>query len=436
MNKKIIKNDLSENSFPDIENENENEIIEKLINNSLLDEREDIEEEYDEEEDLEEENYSEKDKITEEILDNKLSIFTNIDKKCENNILENNNKKKKTIHIYKDIIENLLIELFEYHYTQITKEQKINLRNKIVESKCHIELFCSKLSVNFSKNILCIMGQKINELNDYVINKINEKKNITLLEIFKIKNDLKLTGKDINKIFEKPFQRAKSFDISSVIVVLFITHILNGNIAYQMTEKEYEQFIEIESIEEKDLFEKYIEQCKLSLFITEENNEKEKNENKIENNENKNEECIQNNIIRNNVDNNNNNINKEKDLKKEKNMINNNINHNLENISKNNNDKINKNNNEEKPKNFSDIEDLVEYINGNDNKKKRKKKRKKKTKVKIVEEEKKENIEIEKDVVFENFKTNLIDFTENMKNFKKIKPKISEAFLEKLKLIY
>ena len=98
MNKKIIKNDLSENSFPDIENENENEIIEKLINNSLLDEREDIEEEYDEEEDLEEENYSEKDKITEEILDNKLSIFTNIDKKCENNILENNNKKKKTIH--------------------------------------------------------------------------------------------------------------------------------------------------------------------------------------------------------------------------------------------------------------------------------------------------------------------------------------------------
>jgi hypothetical protein len=309
MNKKIIKNDLSENSFPDIENENENEIIEKLINNSLLDEREDIEEEYDEEEDLEEENYSEKDKITEEILDNKLSIFTNIDKKCENNILENNNKKKKTIHIYKDIIENLLIELFEYHYTQITKEQKINLRNKIVESKCHIELFCSKLSVNFSKNILCILGQKINELNDYVINKINEKKNITLLEIFKIKNDLKLTGKDINKIFEKPFQRAKSFDISSVIVVLFITHILNGNIAYQMTEKEYEQFIEIESIEEKDLFEKYIEQCKLSLFITEENNEKEKNENKIENNENKNEECIQNNIIRNNVDNNNN-INK------------------------------------------------------------------------------------------------------------------------------
>ncbi len=280
------------------------------------------------------------------------------------------------------------------------------------------------------------MGKKINELNDYVINKINEKKNITLLEIFKIKNDLKLTGKDINKIFEKPFQRAKSFDISSVIVVLFITHILNGNIAYQMTEKEYEQFIEIESIEEKDLFEKYIEQCKLSLFITEENNEKEKNENKIENNENKNEECIQNNIIRNNVDNNNNNINKEKDLKKEKNMINNNINHNLENISKNNNDKINKNNNEEKPKNFSDIEDLVEYINGNDNKKKRKKKRKKKTKVKIVEEEKKENIEIEKDVVFENFKTNLIDFTENMKNFKKIKPKISEAFLEKLKLIY
>ena len=418
MPKKAIKNDLSENSLP--ENDDENEIIEKLINNSLLDEREDLEEEYDdEEEDLEDENCSEKDKITEEIFDNKLTIIETIDKKDHN--------KKKSIHIYKDIIENLLIELFEYHYTEITKEQKINLRNKIVESKCHIELFCSKLSVNFSKNILCILEQKINELNEYAINKINETKNITLSDIFKIKNNLKLTGKDINKIFQKPFQRTKSFDISSVIVVLFITHILNGNIAYQMTEKEYEEFIEIESIEEKDIFDKYIEECKISLSLIDADSNKEKDKNII--NEIKPEKENQFKSI------NNNNIN-DSNTRQEKNKNSNNEDN--KNISKNNNDKqkqLDKKTNEEKPQNFSDLEDLVEYINGNNNKKKRKKKRKKKSKAKIVEEEEKD-METEKDVVYENFKLNLITFSESLKNFKKIKPKISEAFLEKLELIY
>ena len=80
---------------------------------------------------------------------------------------------------------------------------------------------------------------------------------------------------------------------------------------------------------------------------------------------------------------------------------------------------------------------MVNYINGNDNKKKRKKKRKKKTKVsqkKVDEEEKEDNI-IEKDEIFENFKLSLINFTANLEKVKKIKPKISEAFLEKLKLI-
>ena len=415
MPKKVIKNDLSENTLPENDDENENEIIEKLINNSLLDEREDIEEEYDEEEDLEDENYSEKDKITEEIFDNKLTIIETIDKKDHN--------KKKSIHIYKDIIENLLIELFEYHYTEITKEQKINLRNKIVESKCHIELFCSKLSVNFSKNILCILEQKINELNEYAINKINETKNITLSDIFKIKKNLKLTGKDINKIFQKPFQRTKSFDISSVIVVLFITHILNGNIAYQMTEKEYEEFIEIESIEEKDIFDKYIEECKISMSLIDVDNDKEKDKNIASEIKPEKENQIK--IINNNNDSN---------TSKEKNKNSNNENN--KDTSKNNNDKqLNKKNNEEKTQHFSDLEDLVEYINGNNNKKKRKKKRKKKSKAKIVEEEEKD-METEKDVVYENFKLNLISFSESLKNFKKIKPKISESFLEKLELIY
>ena len=79
---------------------------------------------------------------------------------------------------------------------------------------------------------------------------------------------------------------------------------------------------------------------------------------------------------------------------------------------------------------------MVNYINGSDKKKKKKKKRKKKAKAPVVNiiEEEKENIYV-KDDVFENFKSNLIHFSDNLEKVKKIKPKISEAFLEKLKLI-
>ena len=99
-----------------------------------------------------------------------------------------------------------------------------------------------------------------------------------------------------------------------------------------------------------------------------------------------------------------------------------------------------KNNNiENKPEKFSNIEDLVNYINGSDKKKRRKKKRRKKTKVQnsthipLIEETKEYNNNIIKDDVYENFKSNIIHFTNNLENVKKIKPKISEAFLEKLK---
>ena len=103
----------------------------------------------------------------------------------------------------------------------------------------------------------------------------------------------------------------------------------------------------------------------------------------------------------------------------------------------NNNDINGKNNIENKIEKYSNIEDLVKYINGNENKKKRKKKKKKKNKVSKMEinEEEKENNNIEKDEVFENFKLNLIKFSNSLEKVKKIKPKISEAFIENLKKI-
>ena len=96
----------------------ENEIIEEIINTPLL--LKDIE--YLEEEEEEEDCDPEKDKITKEIVDNKLSIIIPEENESKQN--ENKNIKKDSQKIHKDIIDNLLIELFEYHYNDDIYPQK------------------------------------------------------------------------------------------------------------------------------------------------------------------------------------------------------------------------------------------------------------------------------------------------------------------------
>ena len=427
---KNIKNDILEK---DLENlENENELIEAIINNSLIEDVEDIEEEDDEEEeeDIEEGNYIGKNKNTEENKKTNIIIKVNVNSNDSQDC-----NKEKSFQIYQDILENLLIDLFEYHFYEISQEKKKRLRNKILESKYHIEFFCIKSNADFSKHVLCILKEKIYELIKYIVNiikKMKENDTISLKNILKVKNSLNLTGKDIIKIFDKAFQRTQKFDISSVIISLFITNFLSKNFYEKITDEEIEKIMEIDSLEEKDHFEKYIEDCKISLPIIKED-EKYQEEVKKENIENKNEI---NEKISVDTDNQNNYLiqanNKiDKNIKneniKEKNIINNNE-------SEQNNSK----NIEKNKKNYSNLEELMEYINGNDNKKKKKKRRKKKSKVanKNHKIEKIENVGIERDIVFENFKSNLINFSDNLnKEIKKIKPIISDAFIEKLKLI-
>jgi len=235
LSKKNNNKDSPENISSEIAKENEK--IEELINNPLLlKEYEDLEEE----EDLES-NYTEKEN-PEEIQ--------------QYNLIKN----KKSPKIHKDIIGNLLIELFEYHYNEISREKKLDLSHKILESKCTVEFFCTKLNKNFSKYILVILEQKIEELIKYtkkiVISKIESIKNI-----LEVKSSLQLTGRDIIKIFEKPFQKTKNFDISSVLIIKFILNLFSVE-KFKINDEEYGQIIEMDRYEEKDRFEKYIEECK------------------------------------------------------------------------------------------------------------------------------------------------------------------------------
>ena len=420
-NQKNLEEEIEE-YYPDLSDENE--IIKNIINNSLLDKIEDLEEE--------EEEY-ENDKAIDEASENKIPFIIN-------------NENKKTIQIYNDIIENLLIELFDYHYSEISKEKKLNLTNKILELKYNIEYFCVD-SLNLSKNVLYFLEVKIYELIEYVVKKMEEIKIISFEEILKIKNCLKSTGQDISKIFEKTFQKTKNFDISSILIILFISNIIKYY-SDKITEEEYDLIMDI-SIDEKDRFENYIKECKSSLDEEmeeienenikeeeekeekkekEEKEEKEKeiNDIKIKVKEKQNEDnkyIIESNIISNNI--------KEEKYNND-NSIDCNVNKSEIKISKIDSNYINEKKEENNDtQNYLNLEDLIKYINGNNNKKKRRKKRRKKKKIKVEEE--KDNKIIEKDIVFENFKSNLINYTNNLQKVKKVKPKISKDFLEKLK---
>lgn len=462
MSKKNNNKDSNENDSSEIAKENEK--IEELINNPLLlKDYEDLEEE----EELEN-SYTEKEQNMEEIQ--------------QYNLIKN----KKSPKIHKDIIGNLLIELFEYHYNEIPREKKLNLSNKILESKCTIEFFCTKLNQNFSKYILVFLEHKIKELIKYtkkytknlVISKIE-----SIKIILEVKNSLQLTGRDIIKIFEKPFQKTKNFDISSVLIIRFISDLLSAE-KVSINDEEYGQIIQMDKYEENDRFEKYIEECRsyfekihnkeieedsdVEVYYEEENKiqtepidilTKETNDsfnNIIENEEKENINIIRKDSINAEEEGNNNDNEEGKKVKNSEekkdifiigDIINKNNNpkkssNTQENKSKkaNNNSNKSKKNGaiiENKVEHYSNIEDLVNYINGSDNKKKRKKKRKKKGKVakaKIIEEVK-DSLGNEKDDIYESFKTDLINYTNNLKQVKKIRPKISDAFLEKLKSI-
>ena len=377
MNKKNKKE--SDNEINSIEEETK--IIEEIIKNKLINDihlNKDYEESEDDEEN--EDDLLEKDKITEEILDNKLSfIIPEEEEKSQNEI----NTNKRNVH--KDIIEDLLIELFNYHYNSITKQKRKSPQARMFATKYHLEFFYTKLNINFinfSKYVLMILQQKMEELIEYIKNKFYKNK-ITIKDVLNIKKSLFLVGINIKKTFERTFEKTRNFDMSSILEVLFISEILNDNVI-EINDEEYEEIINISKLDEKDNFEKYIEECK-AYFENIENGEREEKDVEVEEEkindydyeEDKNEEIKNNEIkeetkeeIKNNNNNDNDDLNKNTSCKiKNEEKINNKI------IKENEEKKNSDNENEEKP---VSLEELVKYINSSDNKKKKKKKRKKK----------------------------------------------------------
>lgn len=386
------------------------------------------------------------------LINNKnIEIEGNAEKIIENDIFSSLSKEEEKINeneeeeINKFLNDNILIDIFQLYYTGMSSDKdRIILRTTIYNIRKYIKYYCTKLSGNFSKYILVILYQQIDEFLEFI--RTNLLNNINCIsDVLEIKGYLDKIGDKVNQIFKEVFIKTSKFDISLIIIELFLKMVCEEN-KDKMDSKELEQIKEIELLgkKEEERFVKCIEEWNsyfdriqkgeinedVSDAIKIDDNELEPEKESIDQdeldfaNELISEELIDENILKEN------NIQEEDNLKDNDNISINNINETKKKRKKGKKKKIEKDieiNNEK----YSNLEDLVNYINGSEIKKV-KKKRKRKKKYKEIKEEIEEE---EKDPIFEDFKSNLIDFTNNLEITKKIKPVLSDAFFEKLKLI-
>ena len=379
--------------------------------------------------------------------------------------IENNQKIEEDI-------EELIIQIFVNRYNSYPNSI-CELSPSAIQSKKQSDLFCPKL-VEFSIYILSILRQKFYSFFEFFLTKKVNFTSIDLNEVKKIKEILYYTGIDLKTIFKKAFEKTLDFNLSSILIIMFDEFLVKEN---RIKEEIIKELRNSPLYKEKEKFEKFLQR----FFDNDENVEQIDEESNINNTElysnyfstdydendynneindaNENDYTnegndintfneIVNDDIDDNYDNENDNdnseiVNKEEDInqKIDKENINNNNDDNYKNNKKSKNKGKNKNKkneiNSEKNNLIQNlnIDDLVNYINESDNKEKKKKKKKKKGKKKQKDLEKEESNYVEEDLVIIDYKKSLEEYTNNIIQTKKIKPKYSEEFLKKLNIL-
>ncbi len=348
-------------------------------------------------------NIKSKTNINEELYNDVINILPK-----DNNI--NKNKEDLILNLEKEI-ESILINLYNNRYINY-KKKELSFSNKAYQFFNELKSYCFKSNKAFSFNILRILSKKMHSLINYIEENIDYE-NIKINEVIKIRDCVKNSGNDIEKIFEPALKKIdKSFDIENILLGIFVKEIINNDDRiFRIMEKEDENFLN----NYKDKSE-YIEFD--NYLINENDNEENNSFEQLEINYNFdfNEE-------------------EEKENENEINDINDNYNSNTNNINSNNNNLNNSNIIKKNNKGF-DIDKFVDYINEGDNTKKNKKKKKKNKKNKNdnLMEFNHNNVNNESDdndPIVDNFKKSLNTFSDNVNNIK-IRPTFSKKWLKKI----
>ena len=331
------------------------------------------------------------------ISKNEVNIGTHeiINSPSKENELKRNNYNENLIENLENEIEQIVINLYNNRYNNY-ENKDISLTNEAYHFFIELKNYCVKSDKPFSIYILKILSKKMHSLIDYINNNLNYEI-IDINDLIKIRNCIKNSGNDIEKVFEPALKKIeKNFSVENILIGIFINVIcLDKRIIESIGQLDnFKTLIECNDKKEYEKFEEYLI--------------KENNKNEINNSF----EQMENNG---NFDFNEEDEEKESDVKVQ---INNN-----NNIKANNTKNINI---------YSNIDDLLDYINDGEIIKKSKKKKKKNKKNKIdnvVYEE--NNLSDDNDPIVENFKHDLNDFSFHDNN-KKIKPNFSKKWLTKI----
>jgi hypothetical protein len=375
----------------------------------------------------------EEEKILEEILDKKIPIGFNffsknffflMPRRCHSlmylrrtiDLSDYDNEKLKFnewIEYNKDIIQKiekeilkLLVEIFEKR-SKLYPNNMCGLSPRALKIKKSSTTFCSKFS-ELSTFILYILNKQLNSFYKCVDDKVDFK-TLHISKLENIKEILYHTGKDIKKIFQSALDNTGNFKMSSVLIIKLEEYLIKCKIIEPKKTKN------IPLLKEKEKFDNYIKNIQNMKFLKDYEvilNKKLCFEKEIENN---NKEAI---------DINDDDYNNQKELNVNK----------IDNIFDNDNEKKESENNNNNVVQNLNIDDLMNYINepkGKNNKKKKKKKKKGKRSAKLEEEnEIDENNKEEEDLIFDDYKKSLKEFSESILDKKKIKHKISDNFIK------
>ena len=361
------------------------------------------------------------------------------DEKLSDWLANNNNVE---ILISKEI-KTLLEKIFDKRY-KLYPNNVCSLSEYSTYIKNKVDIYCNE-DREMSIYILYVLNNSFKDLMKY-IDEITNIETLKMADYQSIKEIIYHIGKDLKKIFKEAvntLHKGFDFEFSNVLFVKFNDYLKENNklkepeLVHAALIQENKEFVKcFKNLNEIkytkniskwviDIHEEIIMDVNQPKNNTNKNNNKDLNHSIYEDNENKN----NNNIC---------NSPSKKNKSKKKNNSNNEQNIDNKDLT------INKNESDTKDVNNLKIEDLVSFINEpkskNNNKKKnkRKKNKKKEKNDDIIQENKstKENnneSEIENDLIVDEFKKCIEDFTTKNKKFlypKKIEPCISESFIK------
>ena len=182
-----------------------------------------------------------------------------MDSPSKENELKRNNYNENLIENLENEIEQIVINLYNNRYNNY-ENKDISLTNEAYHFFIELKNYCVKSDKPFSIYILKILSKKMHSLIDYINNNLNYEI-IDINDLIKIRNCIKNSGNDIEKVFEPALKKIeKNFSVENILIGIFINVIcLDKRIIDSIGQLDnFKNLIECNDKKEYEKFEEYL----------------------------------------------------------------------------------------------------------------------------------------------------------------------------------